>query len=138
MTGQADDAAPLTVYYDGGCPLCRAEIGHYAAQDGAEAIHFVDLAAPGGDPGPELTREAALARFHVRLPDGTLRSGAAGFAAIWRRLPRWRWAARLAALPGALKVLEVLYRGFLPLRPWLARAFARVTGRACHTDGQGG
>jgi len=67
----------LTVYYDGACPLCRMEISHYRKQEGAERIAFVDVAQAQDAPGPDLTREAALARFHVRGADGALVSGAA-------------------------------------------------------------
>ena len=123
----SEKPAELTVYYDGACTLCRAEIAHYKKQDGAEAISFVDVcAAEPGALGADLGREAALARFHVREPDGRLTSGAAGFARVWQVLPRWRWAARVARLPGVLLVLEGLYRAFLPLRPSVSRAFGRL------------
>ena len=81
----------LTVYYDGACPLCRAEIGHYRRCRGAERIAFVDVAPDGAPLGPDLDRAAARARFHVRDADGRLRSGAAGFARLWSALPGWRW-----------------------------------------------
>lgn len=111
----------LTVYYDGACPLCLAEIGHYKAQAGAEKIEFVDAAT---DALPDdLDRDTALGRFHVRRADGSLVSGAAGFAEVWNGLPSWRWAARIAAIPGVLWILELGYRGFLPLRPYLSRSF---------------
>ena len=123
----------LTVYYDGACPLCTAEIRHYAAQDRENRICFVDANDLECSPGSDLDRDRALARFHVRRADGTLVSGAAGFAEIWQVLPAWRWAARLTRLPGALRLLELAYRAFLPLRPWLARRlgpiFARREGR---------
>jgi predicted DCC family thiol-disulfide oxidoreductase YuxK len=115
-------AAPpaLTVYFDGACPLCWAEIAHYRNQRGAEALCFVDVAQPAPC-GPGLSREAALARFHVRDAEGRLLSGAAAFVGLWQRLPRWRWFARLAALPPVLALLEFGYRAFLPLRPALSR-----------------
>ena len=118
--------AALTVYYDGACPLCRAEIGHYSAQEGAGAICFLDASKQTSDLPDGLTREQALARFHVRRSDGRLASGAAGFVEIWKTLPRWRWAARLASLPGVTPLLERAYRLFLPLRPTLSKAFGKL------------
>lgn len=117
----------LTVYYDGACPLCRAEIDHYRRCRGAEAVAFVDVSARGAPTalGPDLTCEAALARFHVREVDGRLLSGAEAFARLWRVLPGWRWLGRLVATPLVLSLAEAAYRAFLPLRPRLARLVAR-------------
>lgn len=116
----------LTIYYDGACPLCRAEIGHYRAQEGAGAICFLDASTQTSDLPLGLTRDQALARFHVCLSDGRIASGAQGFVEIWKALPRWRWAARLAGLPGALPLLEVCYCVFLPIRPFLSKAFEKL------------
>jgi predicted DCC family thiol-disulfide oxidoreductase YuxK len=122
----------LTVYYDGGCPLCRAEIGHYRQCRGAERIAFVDVgcAAPEAGLGPDLGRADALRRFHVRDADGRLVSGAAAFARLWRVLPNWRWLGRLVelrvfGLQPLLPLAEAAYRLSLPLRPQLARLIAR-------------
>ncbi|MBE7219396.1 MAG: DUF393 domain-containing protein [Caulobacteraceae bacterium] len=115
----------LTVYHDGSCPLCRMEIGHYRRQPGAERIAFVDVSQPGADPGPDLPRDEAMGRFHVRLPTGELKSGGAAFVEIWRVLPRWRPAAMLAGLPGATPALDIGYRLFSPFRPTLARLVSR-------------
>ena len=119
----------LTVYFDGACALCRLEISHYAAQAGADRLTFVDVAASQPDTGPDLTRATAMARFHVRLPDGRLVSGAAAFAEVWRRLPNWRPAHRLASLPGAILIMEAGYRLFLPVRPLLSRLAGQLTGQ---------
>lgn len=107
----------LTVYYDGGCPLCRREIGFYQRQPGADRIAWINLV--GADPavlGDDLDFDAAMARFHVRRPDGQLASGAMGFALLWQHLPRFRLAGRIAALPGIVHGLELGYRLVLRLR----------------------
>lgn len=111
-------SSTLRVYYDGGCPLCRAEIASYQRTEGAEALRWVDADGCSlPELGAGLDRHTALARMHVRRADGTLVQGAAAFVEIWSALPRWRWLARLARLPGALPLLELAYRVFLRIRP---------------------
>ena len=115
-----------TVYFDGSCPLCRAEIGYYQRKDQYSALCFVDISEPGGIPPEGITQERAMKRFHVRASDGRVLSGAAAFVEVWARLPRWRWAARLAGLPGVTPLLEVGYRLFLPIRPYLSKTFGKL------------
>ena len=108
----------LCVYYDGACPLCRAEIATYQRAAGGDGLHWVDAHGCGVvELGAGLERPAALARLHVRRADGTLLQGAAAFAEVWSALPGWRWLARVARLPGVLPLLELGYTGFLRLRP---------------------
>lgn len=122
----ADADAPMCVYYDGACPLCRAEIATYQAQSQGLAMKWVDASAC--DPtelGPGLDRDRALARMHVRTAQGDLVQGAAAFVALWEAMPGWRWAARIGRWPGVLPVLEWGYRGFLRVRPlWRKRVSA--------------
>ena len=120
------EQSPSTVYFDGSCPLCRAEIGYYRRTDQAGAVCFVDVSEPGAPMPDGLTQQRAMDRFHVGAVDGRVLSGAAAFVEVWSRLPRWRWAARAASLPGALAVLEFGYRMFLPVRPRISRLFGRA------------
>lgn len=122
-------ACPTTVYFDGACPLCRREIAHYQRVDSESALCFVDVSAPNAATPAGVDRAQALARFHVRAGDGRVLSGAAAFVGVWAALPGWRWAARVARLPGVVWVLELGYRAFLPLRPYLARWVRRVEAR---------
>jgi len=115
-----------TVFFDGSCPLCRAEIGYYRREDQCHALCFIDISETGGIPPEGITQARAMKRFHVRASDGRILSGAAAFVEVWTRLPRWRWAARLAGLPGVTPLLEVGYRLFLPIRPYLSKAFGRL------------
>lgn len=119
MSGPAPAAAcqrSLTVWYDGNCPICTAEIGLGRRLDRASAIEFVDLNLPGGCPTDHAAR---LARLHAQPRDGRMVSGAEAFVAMWRVLPRLRPLATLASPPLVLWLLERAYLGFLRLRPAL-------------------
>jgi predicted DCC family thiol-disulfide oxidoreductase YuxK len=109
--------ALLTVYYDGGCPVCTREIGFYQRQRGADRIRWVNLAqCDDSELGEGLSRAAAFARLHACWPNGQLISGARAFAALWQTLPAFSLAGRIAGLPGIVHGLEWGYRGFLQMR----------------------
>ncbi len=112
----------VTVWHDGGCPLCRREIALMRRLDRRGRISFVD--ANGADACP-LDRARMLTRFHAREDGGPLLSGAAAFAAMWRAIPLLRPFGMLARKPWALSLLERLYLGFLRHRPRLQRWFVR-------------
>lgn len=122
------DPAPLTVLYDGACPLCRREIGLYRGLRPDRPLCFADVSDVSCPVPPGATREQLLARFHVRGADGQLLSGAAAFVALWSVLPGWRWLAALGRLPGATWAMERGYRLFLRGRPLLQRWAARRDG----------
>ena len=110
----------LTVMFDGACPLCRREISLYQSLEPLETVQWMDVSENHAGVSPE-EQARWMARFHVRDKDGRLLSGAAAFVALWLTLPGWRWLGRIGRLPGVTPVLEVMYRGFLPLRPTLQR-----------------
>lgn len=112
------------VFFDGSCPMCSREIAFYQRQLGADGVAWVDVSAcPLAEVPAGLSREAVMARFHVRGADGQLVSGAQAFATLWAALPRFSMAGRIMALPGIRHILEVAYLAFLPLRPWMQRQF---------------
>ena len=117
----ATEALPLTVLYDGACPLCRREIGVYRGLPSTSPVCFTDVSDDTLPLPPGTTREQLLARFHVRGGDGQLLSGAQAFLALWDLLPGWRWLARAGRLPGAAWAMERTYRLFLRCRPTLQR-----------------
>jgi predicted DCC family thiol-disulfide oxidoreductase YuxK len=115
------ESVALTVYFDGACPLCAAEIAYYRRQDTARAVRFLDASQDGTVLGSDLGKRQAMARFHVRTSGGGLVSGAAAFVELWRALPRWSWAARLAGGRRRMAMLEIGYRSFLHIRPSLSK-----------------
>lgn len=97
------------ILYNGRCPICSAEIAHYrarAAATGAD-LSFIDLnTAPLDDWG--ISADQAMRRLHARH-DGRILSGFPAFLLIWQALPRWRWLARMVALPGLRHAVGLLY-----------------------------
>lgn len=107
---------PLTVLFDGGCPLCSREINHYRKLAAEAPIRWVDVAAPDA-PLAEfgVSREAALRLFHVRDGSGQLHTGVRAFMALWRQLPYYRW---LECACRRLRVVPVLDWGYRRFASW--------------------
>ena len=119
-----------TVFYDGACPLCRREIAFYRRRKGADGVCWVDVSGGGEGPvAPGLSREQALARFHVLEADGRLVSGGRAFASLWGSLAGFRLLAPLFRTRPFAWLLDRAYDGFLKIRPYLqSRAMARRIG----------
>ena len=117
---QGEGCGELTVMFDGTCPLCRREIGVYQSLTPLQPVSWLDVSKDTA--GVNTVDQARyMARFHVRLQDGRVLSGAAAFVAMWLAMPGWRWLGRMGQLPGVTRLLELVYRGFLLLRPHLQR-----------------
>jgi len=111
------------VLYNHDCPVCRAEITHYADYAGREglAIGFddlnrVDLGMWG------VTADQAARRLHV-VHEGQVLSGLPAFITLWRQMPRYRWLARIVALPGLRQAATLVYDHVLA--PLLYRSHLR-------------
>ena len=84
----------LTIYYDGECPLCLAEIHFLKSRNKDHLIEFVDVAATQYDEAThQLSCQLALAAMHGRLADGTQLKGIPVFTEAYRRsdLPMLAW-----------------------------------------------
>lgn len=125
-------AEKLTVFYDGACPLCELEISFYRRRQGADEVSWVDVSGTSIDEvAPGLSRDKALARFHVMHPDGALVSGGRAFADLWSILPGFSPWGRLLRYRPLTWVLNRAYDLFLGFRPRLqAMMAARQTHRA--------
>lgn len=118
----------LRVLYNASCPVCRAEIDHYASVSLRHdlPLRFDDLN------GPDLalwgiTPDQAARRLHV-LREGRVLSGLEAFRAIWSVLPRYRWLARVTGWPVVRPLASALYDHVLA--PVLYRAHLRRISRA--------
>ncbi len=74
-----------TLYYDGACPLCRAEIGKLERHS-RENLCLVDIHQMDGDESvPD--RETLLARLHLRTGDGQWLTGLDANIRAWHHTP---------------------------------------------------
>jgi predicted DCC family thiol-disulfide oxidoreductase YuxK len=88
MTDATDaPVALLTVFYDGSCGLCSAEMHELQALDRDGLLRLVDCAAPDFDDAPHrahgITREAMLNALHVRDALGEWHVGIDAVAAVY-------------------------------------------------------
>lgn len=123
---QPQDVYPLTVFFDGQCPLCRREIAHYKKIDRFNHLQPQDIAAPdfrAADFGLDEKRVNEV--MHARTANGTLYTEVAAFRAIWRAMP----PTLLTRLPEYFLRLP----GMMIPATWAYRLFAknryRLTGR---------
>lgn len=107
----------MTLYFDGACPLCAAEIHFLSARNRRNLLRFVDLSQSGGELPCAVVCSQAMARIHATFSDGRTLVGVPVFAEAYRRVD-----------------LSVL--AWLLSQPWLAGAlgigytwFARHRGR---------
>ena len=100
---------PTQVLYNADCPVCSFEIDHYIkySADKTLAIDFQDLnscdLARWG-----LTSDAAARRLYV-LHNGELLSGMPAFIALWSKMPRYKFVARICAWPVVRPMTAALY-----------------------------
>ena len=127
----ASRTPPLTVFFDGDCPLCRREIGVYRTLESSRSVHYVDVCTAHVDLPEGIDRSQLLSRFHARDGAGVIHSGPRAFLLLWSVLTGWRWMVLVERLPGAIWIMERVYSVFLYLRPVLQRiARLRVWSRS--------
>jgi predicted DCC family thiol-disulfide oxidoreductase YuxK len=86
--------SPLTLYYDGRCPLCQAEMLYLQHRDRLGLLTCVDITETDFDATTTgLSCERAMASIHGRLSNGDWLTGVAVFAAAYERvgLRRMAW-----------------------------------------------
>lgn len=125
MTQQAPRIAAqntITVLYDGACHLCSREISLYKKRNVDKAIGFVDISAENFDAKSwGVDAKAVHKHMHVRLANGSYKTGLDAFVAVWQVLPGYAWLARTAQIPYIAPVLRLGYAVFAKMRPWLPR-----------------
>lgn len=84
----------LTLFYDGECPLCQAEILFLSERNHAGLLDFIDINSDRYDAATiGISCERALATMSAQYADGTLIEGVSVFPEAYRRadLPFLAW-----------------------------------------------
>jgi predicted DCC family thiol-disulfide oxidoreductase YuxK len=102
----------LTLFYDGACPLCQAEILFLSGRNQANLLDFVDIHSEQFDPeNVGVSCEAALAAMYGQFASGKLIQGVSVFPEAYRRanLPRMAWFFSRKPLQPFLKLAYLFF-----------------------------
>ena len=114
----------LTLFYDGACPLCQAEILFLSGRNQECLLDFVDINSEAYDPlKVGVSCDEALAAMYGQYADGTLINGVTVFPEAYRRanLPFLAWLFSRKTLQ---PLLQIAYQVFAKNR----HAISRVLG----------
>lgn len=118
-TRQQSDCTVDTLYYDGACPICSAEVKRLSAQRRGSLntvdVHQLDDAALPA------RREDLLRVLHLKRADGRWMTAADANVEAWRGTP-WYWLIRCLRLPGVRWVVDRAYAW------WANRRYAKLYG----------
>jgi predicted DCC family thiol-disulfide oxidoreductase YuxK len=113
---------PLTVFFDGACPICAREISLMKRLDRCQRVAFCDFSRPDYDATSIGFAPSELGRvIHARWADGSVITGADLFRAMWEAVG----LGGLARLSRLSLVKPVVLRAY----EWFARNRLRLTGR---------
>jgi predicted DCC family thiol-disulfide oxidoreductase YuxK len=115
------NAPPVTLFFDGLCPLCSREIAHYRKRVADDRVRFVDITDPAFHAAAHGLDDKRIHQvMHVKVGD-QVRTGLDAFIAVWDAVPGYSWLARIARLPLVHGLMLVGYHAFARVRPWLPR-----------------
>ena len=116
----------LKIFYDGGCPLCLAEMKHLFKLDQQKKIELVDIHQDEFENKyPHIIREEADKILHGELADGTILLGLDVTHKAWSLVGKGKWTAILR-LPFVSFIADFAYLQFARHRHFLSRL---ITGK---------
>jgi uncharacterized protein (TIGR01777 family) len=103
------DAELMEMYYNGECPVCNAEMSHYArlCADSQKTLRFIDSTQrPNALAECGLRPDHLERRVYLKDSKGRIVSGLPALIELWSRMPQYRWLAKLTSVP-LLKPMSV-------------------------------
>lgn len=113
----------LTLFYDGACPLCQAEILFLSRRNQAALLDFVDVHSERFNSDQiGISCDEALAAMYGQYAGGALIQGVAVFPEAYRRanLPFLAWVFSRQALQ---PILKIAYQFFAKNRHAISKLF---------------
>ena len=128
-------ANELTIFYDGGCPLCVAEMQHLYERNGQNKIAFEDIYADDfGERFPHINQQKADRILHGQRADGQIILGLDVTYQAWTLVGKRHWVAVLR-WPIIKHVADAVYLLFARYRNTISKL---LTGKsrceACAID----
>lgn len=123
--------AELKIYYDGGCPLCLAEMKHLLKLDQQKKLVLIDINQQDFEQKyPHINRREADRILHGELADGSIILGLDVTHKAWSLVGKGKWTAMIR-LPIIGSVADFAYLQFARHRHFLSRL---ITGKEhCET-----
>ena len=124
-------SAALTLYFDGRCPFCKAEMARLGGWNAAARLDFVDITGAGFDPAFLGVDMAALNReLHSRTDAGRVLVGIDSMLAAYTLVGRG-WMVLPLRVPLLRPPLAFLYRGFARHRYAISRWLGYKAAAPC-------
>jgi predicted DCC family thiol-disulfide oxidoreductase YuxK len=115
----------MTIFYDGDCPLCKAEINQLKACDAQQQLRLENIKATDFEQRyPGFDRLAADRILHGRLDNGDMLYGLDVTCMAWQTVGRHRWLAILR-WPGIRRAADLAYVFFARYRHNISRLLVR-------------
>ncbi len=112
---------PLTLLYDGTCPVCVLEMDNLKARNTKSLLRFVNIATPEFDAKPYgATLGEMNALIHAQRADGSLVIGVEVFRLAYGAVGLGRWAAP-TGWPVLRPIVDVFYALFAKHRYRISR-----------------
>ncbi|MFY8275218.1 thiol-disulfide oxidoreductase DCC family protein [Pseudoalteromonas sp. SSDWG2] len=119
----------LTLFYDGACPLCNAEITKLKSYDSEQRITFVDINNERDFIYyPQVSFEQAFDTLHAIDCDGRILLGLDANIAAWNAVGKYRWL-NVLRLPVLRLISDACYRLFAKHRVWISN---KLMGCRCN------
>ncbi|WP_299730200.1 DUF393 domain-containing protein [uncultured Endozoicomonas sp.] len=126
---RAEITLPVTLFYDGSCPICMREINHLSGMNRKQLLKLVDIKGEGFQENyPEFDPEELDRFIHAKLADGRVVKGIDATLAAWEAVGMGVFIAPLR-WPGVACVADLGYRAFARNRHGISRMLGPLLGK---------